>query len=302
MGDTNDGSSIAAQSAHADLETPTPRAGLWGRLTGQKPAVTSEINGETDLDMASPAIAPDDLLVNIRKMHGLRVEDVAIPTADVASVSVDATLEEVVAAFKHSTNSRLPVYSETLDNPLGLVHLKDVALKHGFGAKESFDLRAILRPLIFVPPSMPLSVLLQKMQSERMHMALVIDEYGGVEGLVTLEDLIEEIVGEIEDEHDKEEAQLWTEEAPSVYVAQARAPLDEFEEVAGVDLLPDDLDEEVETLGGLVFMLIGRVPSRGECIRDANGNEFEVIDADARRIKSLRVRLKANQAADQAAE
>ena len=301
MGDTNDGST-AAQSAPADLETPTPRSGLWSRLTGQKPAVTSEISGEAESISADTTVAPDALLVNIRNMHGLRVEDVAIPTADIKSVSIDATLKEVVAAFKRSTNSRLPVYSETLDSPLGLVHLKDVALKHGFGAGGDFDLKAILRPLIFVPPSMPLSVLLQKMQSERMHMALVIDEYGGVEGLVTLEDLIEEIVGEIEDEHDKEEAQLWTEESPSVYVAQARAPLHEFEEVAGVDLLPDDLDEEVETLGGLVFMLIGRVPSRGECIRDANGNDFEVIDADARRIKSLRVRLKVNQAAEQAAE
>ncbi|MCK4861585.1 MAG: CBS domain-containing protein, partial [Rhodobacteraceae bacterium] len=170
------------------------------------------------------------MLLNIRNMHDMRVDDVAIPTADIASVADDATLDEVVAAFRKSTNTRLPVYSETLDNPLGLVHLKDIALNYGFGANGKFDLKSIIRPLIYVPPSMPLGALLQKMQSERVHMALVIDEYGGVEGLVTLEDLIEEIVGEIEDEHDIEEAQLWSEESPSVFIAQARAPLDEFEE------------------------------------------------------------------------
>ncbi|OUS07675.1 magnesium/cobalt efflux protein [Rhodobacterales bacterium 52_120_T64] len=298
MGDTKDGSSIAAQRAQTDLDTSTPHIGFWGRLFGQQPANT-QINDDA---LAVSAVGTKDMLLNIRNMHEMRVDDVAIPTADITSVPDDATLDEVVAAFRQSANSRLPVFSETLDNPLGLVHLKDIALNYGFGGNGKFDLKAIIRPLIYVPPSMPLGALLQKMQSERVHMALVIDEYGGVEGLVTLEDLIEEIVGEIEDEHDIEEAQLWSEEAPEVFIAQARAPLDEFEEAAGVDLLPDDLDEEVDTLGGLVFMLIGRVPSRGECIRDGHGHEFEVIDADARRIKSLRVRLNAKRPIGQAAE
>lgn len=299
MGDTKDGSSIAAQRAQTDFDTPTPHIGFWGRLFGQKPADTPV----TDDDVRAASVAgTKNMLLNIRNMHDMRVDDVAIPTADIASIPDDATLDEVVAAFRKSTNSRLPVYAETLDNPLGLVHLKDIALNYGFGANGKFDLKSIIRPLIYVPPSMPLGALLQKMQSERMHMALVIDEYGGVEGLVTLEDLIEEIVGEIEDEHDVEEAQLWSEESPSVFIAQARAPLDEFEEAAGVDLLPDDLDEDVDTLGGLVFMLIGRVPSRGECIRDGHGHEFEVIDADARRVKSLRVRLNTKRPIGQAAE
>lgn len=299
MGDTKDGSSIAAQRAQADLNTSIPHNGFWGRLFGQKPAETHVINDEA---LAVSAAGTKNMLLNIRNMHEMRVDDVAIPTADVASIPVDATLDEVVAEFRKSTNSRLPVYADTLDNPLGLVHLKDIALNYGFGKRGKFDLKAIIRPLIYVPPSMPLGALLQKMQSERMHMALVIDEYGGVEGLVTLEDLIEEIVGEIEDEHDVEEAQLWSEESPEVFIAQARAPLDEFEEAAGVDLLPDDLDEEVDTLGGLVFMLIGRVPSRGECVRDGHGHEFEVIDADARRVKTLRVRLHADRPIGQAAE
>ncbi len=299
MGDTKDGSSIAAQRALTDFDTSTPHIGFWGRLFGKQPDDTSENDGDV---LAVSAAGTRDMLLNIRNMHDMRVDDVAIPTADIASVPDDATLDEVVAIFRESTYSRLPVYSETLDKPLGLVHLKDIALKYGFGANGKFDLKAIVRPLIYVPPSMPLGALLQKMQSERMHMALVIDEYGGVEGLVTLEDLIEEIVGEIEDEHDVEEAQLWTEESPSVFIAQARAPLDEFEEAAGVDLLPDDLDEDVETLGGLIFMLIGRVPSRGECIRDGHGHEFEVIDADARRVKTLRVRLNVKRPVGQAAE
>ncbi|MGE4610978.1 MAG: hemolysin family protein [Paracoccaceae bacterium] len=301
MGDTKDGSSIAAHRAQTDLSFSTPQGGFWKKLFRQTPDDTLNNHDEPNAAEISAAGA-NSMLLNIRNMHDMRVDDVAIPTADIASVPDDATLEEVVAAFRDSTNSRLPVYSETLDNPLGLVHLKDIALNYGFGGSARFDLKSILRPLIYVPPSMHLGALLQKMQSERLHMALVIDEYGGVEGLVTLEDLIEEIVGEIEDEHDAEDEQLWTEESASVFVAQARAPLDEFEDAAGVDLLPDDLDEEVDTLGGLVFMLIGRVPSRGECIRDGHGHEFEVIDADARRVKTLRVRLNVKGPLGQAAE
>ncbi|MEO1919458.1 MAG: hemolysin family protein [Paracoccaceae bacterium] len=301
MGDTKDGSSIAAHRAQADLSFSTLQDGFWKKLFRQTPDDT--LNNHDEPNAAEISVAgANSMLLNIRNMHDMRVGDVAIPTADIASVPDDATLEDVVAAFRDSTNSRLPVYSETLDNPLGLVHLKDIALIYGFGGSARFDLKSILRPLIYVPPSMHLGALLQKMQSERLHMALVIDEYGGVEGLVTLEDLIEEIVGEIEDEHDAEDEQLWTEESASVFVAQARAPLDAFEDAAGVDLLPDDLDEEVDTLGGLVFMLIGRVPSRGECIRDGHGHEFEVIDADARRVKTLRVRLNVKGPLGQAAE
>jgi magnesium and cobalt transporter len=214
-----------------------------------------------------------------------------------------ATLDEVVEVFRKSTYTRLPVYADTLDSPVGLVHLKDVALKFGFdGEHDAFDLSSILRPLIYVPPSMPVGVLLQKMQTERMHMALVIDEYGGVDGLVTIEDLVEQIVGEIADEHDAEEDIHWIEEGPGVYLCSARAPMDEFEALAGVDLLPDAADEDVDTLGGLVFMLAGRVPLRGELIPHPDGHEFEVVDADARRIKRLRVRARPGPHRDAAAE
>jgi magnesium and cobalt transporter len=173
-----------------------------------------------------------------------------------------------------------------------MIHLKDFALIHGFNGKNAkFELAEMLRPLLFAPPSMPIGVLLQKMQSDRMHMALVIDEYGGVDGLVTIEDLIEQVIGEIEDEHDIAEGQFWVEEAPGCYLAQSRTPLDEFEEAIGQKLVDAEDEEEIDTLGGLVFMLAGRVPSRGEVIHHPDGPDFEVVDADPRRIKRLRVRL-----------
>jgi magnesium and cobalt transporter len=174
---------------------------------------------------------------------------------------------------------------------MGLVLLKDLALQHGFGPGGRFSLRKLLRPILYAPPSMPVGVLLQKMQRERVHMALVIDEYGGVDGLVTIEDLIETVIGEIEDEHDEAEDTLWKEEKPGVFLAQATAPLEEFEPALGVTLRTTEEDQEIDTLGGLVMIRTGRMPARGEIVAHESGVEFEVVDADARRIKRLRVRL-----------
>jgi magnesium and cobalt transporter len=228
-------------------------------------------------------------MMNLRSM---RVDDVAVPKAEITAVPADIEKDDLVKVFRESGNTRLPVYNGTLDTPIGLIHLKDFALHHGFNAKgEPFNLEKMLRPLIFAPPSMPIGVLLTKMQTDRMHMALVIDEYGGVDGLVTLEDLVEQVIGEIEDEHDIEEDVLWTLVEDGIYIAQARTPLDDFEEEIGLRLTPDDADEEIETLGGLVFLLTGRVPVRGEVIPHPSGAEFEIIDADPRRIKRIRVRL-----------
>ena len=145
---------------------------------------------------------------------------------------------------------------------------------------------------------MTVGVLLTKMQAERRHMALVIDEYGGVDGLVTIEDLIETVIGEIEDEHDIAEGRFWSEESPGLYVAQARTPITDFEDETGLTLVPHGEDEEIDTLGGLVFMLAGRVPARGEIVPHPDGANFEVIDADPRRIKRLRVRLNGAEAAE----
>jgi len=277
MSDTIDGSSSAAQRAHASATT---KKKLWQRVFGPapEPETPEAVEAETRA-----------MQINLHNLQTRRIDEIAVPKADIVAIPGDATLKDVVDAFTTSTLTRLPVYRETLDEPLGLIHLKDLSLRHGFGKGKSFDIAKLLRPLIYAPPSMPLSVLLQKMQSERIHMALVIDEYGGVDGLVTIEDLLEQIVGEIVDEHDEEEADLWVEESPGVYLAHARAALEDIEAAAGVDLLPDDLDEDIDTLGGIVVMLAGRVPVQGEVICDAQGNEFEVIEADPRRIKRLRV-------------
>jgi magnesium and cobalt transporter len=229
------------------------------------------------------------------------------PRADIEAVPEDAPLGHVIAAFERGSFSRLPVYRETLDDPIGFVHLKDLALRYGFGRAERkhFRLTDHIRTALFVPPSMRIASLLQKMQGDRVHMALVIDEFGGVDGLVTIEDLVEQIVGDIEDEHDTDVAEPWTRQADGAYLVNARADIREFERAEGARLVPDEWEEEVDTLGGLVFMFANRVPARGEVIRHPMGHEFEVVDADARRIKRLRLTLggaAASEAIGQAAE
>jgi len=284
MGDTTEGVSSAAQSAQPDpnpLPTRNKAQGFLQRIIG---AFSPPEQPET-----GAASSPTRGMLNLRRM---RVEDVAIPKAEIVSVPMDIKKDELVKLFRDSGLTRLPVYKGTLDTPVGLINLKDLALQHGFnGSGGRFSMRKLLRPLLYAPPSMPIGVLLQKMQSERIHMALVIDEYGGVDGLVTLEDLIEQVIGEIEDEHDIGDDQYWIRESPGCYLAQARTPLEDFEAEIGQRLIAPDEDEEIDTLGGLVFLLAGHVPARGEVVVHPDGPEIEVVDADPRRIKRLRVRL-----------
>ncbi len=293
MGDAEGGSSSAAQGAQEE-ENKRQRGFLGRIIAALSPSDTPEVHPETipARRNGSPVAAASLGIGNLRRM---RVEDVAIPKAEIVSVPVDIRKDDLVAVFRESGLSRLPVYQDTLDQPIGLIHLKDLALRHGFNGKggkgERFNLRKLVRPLLFAPPSMPIGVLLQKMQSERTHMALVIDEYGGVDGLVTIEDLIEQVIGEIEDEHDTEDDQFWVREKPGCYMADARTPLEDFEAELGRRLVDPEEDEEIDTLGGLVFVLSGRIPARGEVIPHPDGIEFEVVDADPRRIKRLRVRL-----------
>ncbi len=288
MGDTSDPSN-AAQGAQPEGQNSESSGGFFRRIVS---VLSPADAGSAQQDGAlSPQPRPAHGMMNLRRM---RVEDVAIPKAEIVAVPDTMSQEELVDVFRESGMTRLPVYECTLDTPVGMVHLKDFALKHGFnGGDTTFSLKQMLRPLVFVPPSMPIGVLLTKMQTERRHMALVIDEYGGVDGLVTIEDLIEQVIGEIEDEHDIDEDQFWTEDRPGSYLALAKTPLEEFEQVIGIDLTAaDEIDgEEIDTLGGLVFMLAGRVPARGEVVPHPAGPEFEVVDADPRRIKRLRVRL-----------
>ncbi len=288
MNDTIEGADGEPQSA-ADASDSSGQKGLLGRiLSAFSAGESTQENGEGGSD-AAPAQKPAGGMGQLRR---LQVEDVAIPKVEIEALALTATLPEVVEAFRKSGYSRLPVFKGTLDMPQGIIHLKDFAIQQFFtDPKPRFNLRKMLRPLIYAPPSMPAHILLQKMQAERIHMALVIDEYGGVDGLVTIEDLIEQIVGEIEDEHDTSEAGLWVEEKPGQYLVQARADLAEFEAETGMRIAVEEKAEEVDSVGGLVFMLSGRIPSRGEVIKHDSGVEFEVVDADPRRIKRLRVRL-----------
>lgn len=290
MGESKDGPSSAAQSAQLELEDGQSR-GFFSRIIDALSPSDGEETGEGDQPYSQRNSVATRGMLNLRRM---RVEDVSIPKADIVAVPVTISKDDLVGVFRETGLTRLPVYDGTLDTPIGIANLKDFALRHGFSVDdENFSLREMLRPLLYVPPSMPLGVLLQKMQAERIHMALVIDEYGGTDGLVTIEDLIEQVVGEIEDEHDVDEVQTFVREKPGVYMAQAKTPLAEFESEIGIKLTEhDEIDEEeVDTLGGLVFMLAGHVPARGEVIRHPDGPEFEVVDADPRRIKRLRVRL-----------
>lgn len=290
MGDSLDGSTLAQEAP--DPSDSSGQRGFFGRIMDA--LSPSESDGEDSVPAAAEAVRPAQAapFPGIGNLRRMRVEDVAIPKAEIAAVPVNAALDELIAVFRDSGFSRLPVFKGTLDSPLGLVHLKDLALQQAFSdPRPRFNLRKMLRPLLYAPPSMPIGVLLQKMQAERIHMALVIDEYGGVDGLVTLEDLVETVIGEIEDEHDTSEDGLWHEEKPGQYIVQARAPLADFEAEIGMKLAAQEEDDEIDTLGGLVFMLVGRVPARGEVIPHDSGAEFEVVDADPRRIKRLRVRL-----------
>ncbi|MCL3882198.1 hemolysin family protein [Marivita sp. GX14005] len=289
--DDNDESSNAAHCAQQMADNSADR-GIFTRLRDWMGGMPEENDESPDHGGPNGAM-PLPGMLNLRRM---RVEDVAVPRADIVSVPDSISKDDLVKVFRESGLTRLPVYSGTLDTPVGMAHMKDLALKHGFnGSHDEFDLTELLRPLLFVPPSMPIGVLLAKMQTERRHMALVIDEYGGVDGLVTIEDLIEQVIGEIEDEHDLEEGRNFTREAPGVFMTFARTPLEEFEAEIGMNLTEhEDIDgEEIDTLGGLVFMLAGHVPARGEVVPHPNGPEFEVIDADPRRIKRMRVRVNA---------
>ena len=280
MSESIDGSSDAAQSAQGtptdqdDINQDSPQRGsFFSRIIG---ALSPSDDAEDS--QALPTDNRDVIIPGILNLRRLVVEDVMVPKADILSVPDTITKDELVQVFRDSGLSRLPVYQDTLDTPIGMVHLKDFALKHGFNGstRGRFALKKMLRPLLFVPPSMPIGVLLAKMQSERRHLALVVDEYGGTDGLVSIEDLIEQVVGEIEDEHDQEEDRLYSQTKDGAWLAQAKTPLEEFESEIG---------------RSLVFMLSGRVPVRGEVIKHPDGTEFEVVDADPRRIKRLRVRL-----------
>ena len=246
-------------------------------------------------DRKEPALSLQErvMLSNLLSFGELKVSDVMLPRAQIVAADEDTPLAELMSLFREAKHSRLPVYRENLDDPTGLVHVKDVlTLLEPNGANDyrltPAKIARIRRPILFVPPSMRALDLLLKMQASHTHLALVIDEYGGTDGLVSIEDIIEEIVGDIADEHDEEAPALKRDE--DGFVADARVELEDFKNETGVDLATSEADEGVDSLGGLVASLVGRVPQRGEIIAHPSGYEFEVLEADPRRIKRLRIR------------
>jgi CBS domain containing-hemolysin-like protein len=265
--------------------------------------IETALDGEAD---NGRVFTPNErrMLANVLTFGKHRVEDVMVPRADINGIEIATPLDETLRVFAEASHSRLPLYRDALDDPVGMVHIKDVMAfiaKRGLeGALEAagspangsgFSLARLRRDVLFVPPSMPVVTLLLKMQTTRVHMALVIDEFGGTDGLVSIEDLIEEIVGDIEDEHDVEEEAQLQPLPQGGFIADARLPVEDLEEALQIALVPEDLEEDIDTVGGLVFSLVGRVPQRGELICHDAGVEFEIVDADPRRIKRLKIHV-----------
>ncbi|MFC3080228.1 hemolysin family protein [Phenylobacterium terrae] len=249
-----------------------------------------------DWEVTEPAHPPSngaDLVNQAAAFQSLSVEDVMTPRADIIALELSTPFHEVVERFVEAEHSRMPIFRETLDDPVGVVHVKDIfrllAADTGRPAADEPVLQKVRRDVLYVPGSMRAADLLLRMQTTRQHMALVIDEFGGTDGLVTLEDLVESVVGEIEDEHDEAAVTAIVPRPGGVFEADARAPLEELEAALEADLASADLDEEIETVAGLVTALAGRVPQRGEVIAHPGGYELQVLDADPRRVKRVRI-------------
>lgn len=235
-----------------------------------------------------------DIVDQAEAFKTLRVSDVMTPRADINALDITTEFEEVVRCFAEHEHSRMPVYRDTLDDPVGLVNIKDVfkLLASGSAAPAPGDpvLHRLRREVLFVPASMRAADLLLRMQASRIHMALVIDEFGGTDGLVTMEDLIEAVVGDIADEYDEAVPAHIVARPGGLFEADARASLEELEEALGEPVASEDHEEEIDTVGGLVGALAGRVPQRGEVIAHPGGFEFEITDSDPRRVKRVRIR------------
>ena len=236
-----------------------------------------------------PITAQEQLLIaNVFKVHDRTAADVMVPRVDIIALDIEQPFAEVVKCMVEHGHSRVPVYRETLDDVIGFINVKDVLAP--VADRRPAKLSRMLRKVLFVAPSVPILDLLVQMRQARTHIAMVVDEFGGIDGLVTIENLIEEIVGDIEDEHDVDDHPILVERPDGTVIADGRMPIEALEERGGTRLRPEGDQDDVSTLGGLVFSLAGRVPKRGEVIAHPDGIEFEVLEADPRRIKRLRVR------------
>ena len=228
------------------------------------------------------------LLRNVLDLRDITAWDVMVPRADITAIDIKTPIPELVSEMVKMAHSRLPVYRNTLDDVVGMVHIKDVLAQ--LNSAKKMVLSDLVRKVLFVSPSIRALDLLQEMRMTRLHLALVVDEFGGIDGLITIEDLVEEIVGEIIDEHDVEEGPKIINQSDGTAVANARATVEELEELFGPVLNAEE-KEEAETLAGLIYSITGRIAKRGEIIRHGTGLEFEVLEADPRRLKTVRVRL-----------
>ncbi len=236
------------------------------------------------------------LIANVLRLREITADDVMVPRPDIIAMRADVTLDQALALIRQEGHSRLPVYREHLDDLLGMVHIKDVFAFTG--AAETFSLEKILRKPLMVAPQITVLDLLMQMRQTHTHLALVVDEYGGIDGLVTIEDLVETIVGDISDEHDEIEGPMLVERADGALDLNARLPVEEFEAKLGPILSEDEREADIETVGGLVFNLAGHVPAKGEIISHPSGVEFLVLEADARRIRRIRARRLPHAAAE----
>ncbi len=267
---------------------------------------------ETTSDAESFSPGERAMLHNILRLREVRVEDVMVPRADIQGVEINTGLGDLLNVFEQSGHSRMPVYAETLDDPRGMVHIRDVLAhitrlarvrkgrsRKAAAAAAPLDLAQVdlartigeldlIRPVLFVPPSMLASDLMARMQTARTQMALVIDEYGGTDGLVSLEDIVEMVVGDIEDEHDEDEAMV-TQTGDGVFLVDGKAEIDEVAKIIGESFRAGEHGESVDTIGGMIFNTLGRVPVRGEVVQAIPGFEFHVLDADPRRVKRVRI-------------
>ncbi|MEW6631769.1 MAG: hemolysin family protein [Pseudomonadota bacterium] len=305
--------SAAAEPTHAGPSLFDRVLGLFRHRNGTN--LREEIAGAlAETDSGAESFSPGEraMLNNILRLREVRVEDVMVPRADIEAVEIATTLGDLLGLFEESGHSRMPVYSETLDDPRGMVHIRDVLahitklarVKKGRTTRKTpattaLDLAQVdlartigdlnlIRPVLFVPPSMLASDLMGRMQTTRTQMALVIDEYGGTDGLASLEDIVEMVVGDIEDEHDDDEPMI-TQAGDGVFIVDGKAEIDEVAKMIGGDFAAGEHGEYVDTIGGMIFNTLGRVPARGEVVQAIPGFEFHVLDADPRRVKRVRI-------------
>jgi hemolysin (HlyC) family protein len=263
---------------------------LKGESPEPAPSLRDELEELIEGYVAGAPIDPEEhaLLSRILKLHEIAAADIMVPRVDIIALGLDTPFREAARRMGEYGHSRVPLYRETLDDAVGFLHIKDMMAHVVDGTEAPLD--QLARKALFAAPTLPVLELLKQMRAARIHLALVLDEYGGVDGLITIEDVIEEITGEIEDEHDEAHRPRVMARPDGTLIADARAPLSELAARVKAPLLPADRAEGVDTLGGLVFDLAGRVPGRGEVIEHPLGFSFEVLEADPRRVKRLRIK------------